>query len=111
MWKIMEELLEERHVKVSQVAKATGVNLSTFTDWKTGRCHPKIEKMQKIADYFGVSVEYITTGKDKQFSDESAELAAKIRRVPELQDALSTLIKLPEEDRQLIYTLIKKLNR
>lgn len=111
MWKVMEELLEEKHVKVSQVAKETGVNLSTFTDWKTGRCHPKIEKLQKIANYFGVSVEYLTTGKDKQFSDESAELVAKIRRTPELQDALSILTKLPEEDRQLIYGLIKRLSR
>lgn len=34
------------------------VTKSTFTDWKNGRSEPKLEKLKKIADYFGVSIEY-----------------------------------------------------
>lgn len=41
-----------------RVSQDTGITKSTFTDWKNGRSNPKIEKLQKIADYFGVSIEY-----------------------------------------------------
>ena len=41
-----------------EVAKNTGVSTSTLTNWKYERYVPKIEKLKKIADYFGVSVEY-----------------------------------------------------
>lgn len=41
-----------------QVSVGTGIVQSTFTDWKTGRSKPKIEKLKKIADFFGVTVDY-----------------------------------------------------
>ena len=42
--------------KDADVAKATGIYKSTFSDWKYGRSVPKIDKLQKIADFLGVSV-------------------------------------------------------
>ena len=42
------------------VSKATGIPQSTFSDWKSGRSKPKLEKLKLIADYFEVSVDYFT---------------------------------------------------
>lgn len=53
------ELLNKHQTTAYQVAKATGISQNTFSDWKKGRSTPKIDKMQKIADYFGVSVDYL----------------------------------------------------
>ena len=78
MYEIFERLLKERGVKASAVAKATGIASSVFTDWKKGRYTPKVDKMQKIADYFGVSVAYLQgideQGRDfnKKFFDKTA---------------------------------------
>ena len=41
----------------ADVSKATNIPQSTFTEWKNGRSKPKIEKLLKIADFFGVSIE------------------------------------------------------
>lgn len=65
MYEIFVQLLDETGKKASDVAKATGIPSSTFSDWKKGKSSPKTEKLQKIADYFGVSLEYLTTGKDE----------------------------------------------
>lgn len=62
MYEIFQKLLNEKGVKTSDVARATGISNMTFSDWKRGKCVPKIDKLQKIADYFGVTVEYIMTG-------------------------------------------------
>lgn len=64
MYKIFVELLEKKGIKTSAVAAATGISNMTFSDWKNGKSTPKADKLQKIADYFGVTVDYLITGKD-----------------------------------------------
>lgn len=32
--------------------------LRFFSDWKSGKSKPKVDKLKKIADYFGVTIEY-----------------------------------------------------
>ena len=82
MYEIFLKLLNEKGVTAYKVGKATGIAGSTFTDWKNGRSVPKQEKLQKIADFFGVSLEYLMTGKDTQpdylYSDENADLLIEI---------------------------------
>ena len=62
MYEIFEKLLAERGVTAYRVSKETGVTTATLTSWKQGKYTPKPEKLQKIADYFGVSLEYLMTG-------------------------------------------------
>lgn len=59
MYDIFAELLKEKGVTPYQVYKATGVAQSSLSDWKNGKSKPKYEKMVKIADYFGVSVDHL----------------------------------------------------
>ena len=62
MYEIYCKLRDERGVKDIEVSKQTGITKSTFSDWKTGRSKPKPDKLQKIADYFGVPLSYLLTG-------------------------------------------------
>lgn len=59
MYEIFEKLLKERGISTYQVSKATGISTASFTGWKQGKWNFKIDKLQKIADYFGVSLEYL----------------------------------------------------
>ena len=58
MYKKFEKLLIENETTAYRVSRDTGITGSTFTDWKNGRSKPKTEKLKKIADYFGVPIEY-----------------------------------------------------
>ena len=58
MYDIYCKLRDDRKIKDADVAKATGITKSTFSDWKNGRSEPKLDKLKKIADYFGVPIEY-----------------------------------------------------
>lgn len=84
MYEIFESLLLENGVKSATVAKETGIAKSTFSDWKKGKSSPKQDKLKKIADYFGVSVEYLMTGKeptlDYLYTDENAEFLIDVTR-------------------------------
>lgn len=76
MYEIYCKLRDQAHVKDADVVKATKITKSTFSDWKNGRSNPKLDKLQKIADYFGVTVDYLMTGKEEP-KEKSPELTAK----------------------------------
>ena len=58
MYEKYAELRDLKEITDYRVASDTGITKSTFTDWKTGRSKPKVDKLKILADYFGVSVEY-----------------------------------------------------
>lgn len=58
MYSKYEELLKKTGETSYRVSKETGVGQNTLSNWKTGRSQPKIGKLQKIADHFGVPVTY-----------------------------------------------------
>lgn len=105
-----EKLLKEKGVKPSDVAKATGIKTSTLTSWKQDKYTPKNDKLSLIADYFGVSVEYLTTGIDKsldeKYGDEMTHLYALIRNDVKLATALHKYFSLSEEKKEYVVGLI-----
>lgn len=64
MYSKVERLMEEHKTTAYRVSIETGVPTSTFSDWKAGRYTPKYDKVKKIADYFGVTVEYLLDQED-----------------------------------------------
>lgn len=59
MYDIFERLLAENNCKAADVAKATGIHPSTFSDWKSGKSKPKQDKMVKIANFFHIPLDYL----------------------------------------------------
>lgn len=47
-----------------KVSKDTGITRSTFTDWKTGRSVPKVEKLAILAKYFSVPIEFFLSNEN-----------------------------------------------
>ncbi len=58
MYKKYEALLKQVGKTSYQVSKDTGIPQNTLSSWKTGRSQLKVDKLQKLADYFGVPVTY-----------------------------------------------------
>ena len=61
-YKTFEELLKINKTTVYRVAKDTGIAASTLSDWKNGRSAPKADKIRILAQYFGVSTDYMLGG-------------------------------------------------
>lgn len=84
MYDVFEKLCAEKGVTPYRVCKETGLTTSTISNWKAGRYTPKTDKLQKIADFFGVSIEFLMTGEEKEqepiyyTNDETAKAAQEI---------------------------------
>lgn len=60
VWERIETLINREKISAYKLGKDTGISTASLTDWKKGRSSPKFDKLKAIADYFGVSVYYLT---------------------------------------------------
>lgn len=58
-------LRDEKGITDYRVSIDTGITKSTFSEWKSGRSKPKVDKLKLLADYFGVKIEYFLEDKEK----------------------------------------------
>lgn len=79
MYDVFEQLIQKHNVTAYRVAKETGVTQTALSNWKSGRSTPSVLTLQKIADYFGVTVDYLMTGKEEP-KEKSKELTARDER-------------------------------
>ena len=64
MYEVFEQLLQKKGVTPYKVAKEAGVTQTALSNWKSGRSTPTTKTLQKIADYFGVTIDYLMTGNE-----------------------------------------------
>ena len=82
----VEELLKRNGITAYKLSKETGVDNSTLSNWKRGLYSPKPDKLRPIADFFNVSVDYITFKSDDPSPANQEKAAGKRRalRIPVL---------------------------
>lgn len=109
MWEIFLQLCAEKGVTTADVSRATGIPQSTLGNWKVRRNLIGVERGQKIADYFGVSLEYLMTGKDPDGyyeNDETAQIAQAIHDNRELRGLFSTAREVRPELIKAIHEML-----
>ena len=59
-----ETLCRKKKIAPSALTKALGMSTSAPGRWRTGSL-PDLETAQRLADYFGVSIDYLVYGEEK----------------------------------------------
>lgn len=110
MYEIFEKLLNERKLKAADVARGTGLSSTFFTEWKKGKSkNPSPVNLQKIADFFDVSLDYLMTGEDFKYSDEDAMFDVQISEDFELKEAIKKYYTLDDRKKKHVIELINLL--
>ena len=66
MYKKIDELLTQKGISGSKMSNDLGMSRSFMTELRKGRAKSvKLDTAQKIADYLGVSLEYLLDGETK----------------------------------------------
>ena len=106
----MEETLGQRLRKLREewgetqetVARLTGINRSNLANYETDVRNPRIEQLQKLADFYGVSSTYLLTGK---------EIYDKPELSPQTNILLQTLKGASEEDIAQVIRIVEALRK
>ncbi len=94
------------------IAEELDCSYSTLTDWVNGKKYPRIDKMEKLAEYFGVSKSDLIEDfeETKKDNDRLASIIVKLRTNKELMSVVERLISLDkaklESLRRLLDTFI-----
>ena len=104
----LKELRREKDITGEELGNIFSVTKTAVSYWESGRNFPGEETVSKIADYFGVSTDYLL-GKSEirnPYQDNKAEETDRIDLWLSKTDGYK---ELPEEDRELISNLAKNL--
>ena len=55
----LRELREDRDLRQIDVSSATGIDQKTLSNYETGKTNPDSFALMKLADFFGVSIDYL----------------------------------------------------
>ena len=85
-------LCARKEISIRQLERETGLADRTIGRWDTNM--PSIDRVKKVAEYFGVTVDYLLGGDDSHMShdmdEELAEYLEMIRTKPEIRLLLKT---------------------
>ena len=93
MYEIFEQLLQKNNLTPYKVAKEAGVTQTALSNWKTGKSTPTTKTLQKIADYFGVTIDYLMNGEEKD-----AEPTLTKRDTKEITEMMNGVEELLKQD-------------
>ena len=108
MYENYERILKERGLTNYKVSKDTGIAQSVLSTWKTKGTTPRVDKLQILAEYLGVSVDYLLgVQQDVQtegyyFDDETAQFAQEIFDNPNLRALLDAARVISKEDQKFL---------
>ncbi|MEH6943517.1 helix-turn-helix domain-containing protein [Bacillus sp. JJ722] len=92
------------------IADLIGVARTTYTAYENGTKQPPMETINKIADLFEVSTDYLLGRTDKQEPNDDDKLYEEYMNDPEFQYAMRSAHGFSEENKSKVIDYIKMIN-
>lgn len=111
--KRIQQTLSEKHLKVTEMFKVCGLKGSTYYSWIDRDSYPSSEYIKPIADYLGVSPNYLLSGeKDEYYLDPATkEMANMLNDNPGQRVLFDAAKDLPPEDILKVLDFIQQQNK
>jgi transcriptional regulator with XRE-family HTH domain len=84
----------------NDISNALGISYFTITDWVKGKKYPRMDKVEMLANYFGIPKSYLIEEKNKPSPEE-----IKLNEGEQL--LLDLFRKIPEDQQGLVLNLIR----
>ena len=92
--KNLRKYVEQANKSQIEVARAIGVSKGTFSDWIKCRSYPRMDKIQLLAEYFGIQKSDLIDDVKEETSEED-------------QAVLDLFHQVPKEKREFVLSLIR----
>ena len=111
MAKNILKYMEQENLKATDICKALGFKQNTFSDWVNAKTYPRIDAIEKLANYFNISkadlVEDTTT---EYYQDKAtAVMAEKLFESKEMRLLFDAAKDSKPEDLKMAANLLLRL--
>ena len=108
------DLIKQNGLSQRKVEQDLGFSSAAISKWK--KYMPNADKLQKVADYFNVSTEYLLTGKEKEGGEEyylnpdARDMAQFLFDNPEYKVLFDASRKVKKEDIQFVKEMMDRMS-
>lgn len=89
--KNLQYFMSEKGVSRKDVCETLDISYYTFSDWCNGKKYPRVEKLEMLADYFGISVPELVSKKDESIKEELSKIDVQDKAKQEILDIILRL--------------------
>ena len=115
MAKNIRKYMELNNMTQTDLCNALGLKFMTVSDWVNAKSYPRIDKIEMMANYFGISKADLVednNGKEEYYIDpRTAEIAQEIKDSKELSALFDVQRKMSPEDLETVYQMAVALKR
>lgn len=104
----LKELRKEKNLSQDEIANAIGTSQTNIGRWEKGINEPTSSFVIKLADYFGVSIDYLL-GREDDLGNISISSAPAFELTENEKKHITNLRKLPTETQSYIFGLVANL--
>lgn len=106
MAKNIRHYMDLNRVTATEVCNALGLKQNTFSDWVNGKTYPRIDKIEAMANYFGVSKSALVEDRRLDYivptNDELLLIECYRKSDYETQQVVKRLVSYTEELKKVI---------
>ncbi len=88
----IRDLREDQDLRQIDVARATGIDQKTLSNYETGKTAPDMYSLIKLADFFDVSLDYLV-GRNECNIQNNQEISAELQKIKSALDSVINTIK------------------
>lgn len=104
---ILKQMREKKHLTQQDVADGINVNSSTYKNYEYGRREPDLETVSKIADFYGVTTDYLL-GRETGEPETIDKLAGEFNMTALEKEILDNYLSLPKDMRGDLMEFLEK---
>ena len=99
----------------TELANVAGVSNPTFSDWINAKKYPRIDKIQKLADYFGIKksdlIEEKMTEEKEKDNDIMADIIVRMRMDKDFLSLVESLYPLNKDQIISVQGILNAFNK
>lgn len=112
----LKKYMEIMNVTRAEMVDKMGVAYSTFNDWYNAETYPRIDKIEWLANFFGIpKSKLIEENSEEEFDyyldPETRQIAEEISRREDLKILMNSTRKMSPEDIKAVNLIVETLRR
>ena len=113
MAKNIVRYMEEKGVNATEICKVLDIKQNTFSDWINAKTYPRIDKIELLVNYFGVTKADLVEERDENnyyLDKDAAELADFLLKNPKYKVLFDASRKVPAKDIDFVRQMIERMS-
>lgn len=102
--------LSRANTSATQMSEDLGIPKQTISNWSIGRSYPKIDTLNRIAEYLGCTISDLLETPNTSKQVESGRILSSIYSDERLMDCMTKIVSMNDSEREQVFKFVDFVN-